>query len=98
MQTIQSYTQPMMNAVRNPSSLMNRASSTAQSATKTASETAQTAYSNPQDFLTRLRNLDTATLTTVGVVSAEVLGFFTVGEMIGRFKIVGYRGAHGEHH
>ena len=33
----------------------------------------------------------------VGVVTAEVLGFFTVGEMIGRFKLVGYRGDR-EHH
>lgn len=35
----------------------------------------------------------------VGVVSAEVLGFFTVGEIIGRRHIVGYQGepehAHG---
>jgi F-type H+-transporting ATPase subunit g len=26
------------------------------------------------------------------------LGFFTVGEMIGRFKLVGYRGDTGAHH
>ena len=40
--------------------------------------------------------MDRETLTTAAVVSAEVLGFFCVGEMIGRFKIVGYRG--GAHH
>jgi hypothetical protein len=35
----------------------------------------------------------------VGVAGAEVLGFFTVGEMLGRFKIVGYKGDAGhEHH
>lgn len=41
-------------------------------------------------------------MVTVGVIAAEVLGFFTVGEMLGRFKIVGYRGTpahelHGGH-
>lgn len=35
----------------------------------------------------------------MGVVGAEVLGFFTVGTMIGRMKIIGYRGEKlGEHH
>jgi hypothetical protein len=33
-----------------------------------------------------------------GVVAAEVLGFFTVGEMIGRMKLVGYHGEAGAHH
>ena len=42
--------------------------------------------------------MDTQTLTSAGVVLAEVVGFFTVGEMIGRLKIVGYRGGHAEHH
>ena len=32
-----------------------------------------------------------------GVIVAEVLGFFTVGEMLGRLKLVGYRGDR-EHH
>ena len=36
-------------------------------------------------------------MVSVGVIGAEVLGFFTVGEMIGRFKLVGYRGDM-EHH
>jgi len=27
-----------------------------------------------------------------GVLVAECLGFFTVGEMIGRFKLIGYHG------
>ena len=31
-------------------------------------------------------------MVAAGVVGAEVLGFFTVGEMIGRMKLVGYRG------
>ena len=34
-----------------------------------------------------------------GVTAAEVIGFFSVGEIIGRMKIVGYRGetGHEEH-
>jgi F-type H+-transporting ATPase subunit g len=35
--------------------------------------------------------MDSATLKQVGIVTAEVIGFFSVGEMLGRFKIVGYR-------
>lgn len=38
------------------------------------------------------RNFSNAQMATVAVVVAECLGFFTVGEMIGRFKLVGYRG------
>merc|ERR1712029_495332 len=65
-----------------------------------AQGTAQQAVNSPESLLARVRNMDTATLTTVGVVAAETLCFFTVGEMIGRFKLVGYRGdPHGgEHH
>jgi len=38
-------------------------------------------------------------MMTAGVVGAEVLGFFTVGEMIGKMKLVGYHGeVHHEHH
>ena len=88
MQTIQSYFAPLRNAVSNPSSIMN---STGQSIGRSAEQTAQTAVNNPQSFMTRLRNFDSATLTTVGVVTAETIGFFSVGEMLGRFKIVGYR-------
>lgn len=36
--------------------------------------------------------MSTQQMVTVGVLGAEVLGFFTVGEMIGRMKLVGYRG------
>ena len=101
MQTIQTYLQPVQNALRNPSALLNQAESQAtQAASKAGSaaqSTAQKAADNPEAFLSQLRNFDTAALTTVGVVVAEVLGFFTVGEMIGRFKIIGYRGDHGHH-
>lgn len=37
-------------------------------------------------------------LVFIGVLSAEILGFFTVGEIIGRRKLIGYRGATGTHH
>jgi hypothetical protein len=42
--------------------------------------------------------MNTAQLATYGVIFAELLGFFTVGEMIGRFKLVGYRGEKEAHH
>ncbi|EGS19210.1 ATP synthase-like protein [Thermochaetoides thermophila DSM 1495] len=51
---------------------------------------------NPQ----QLRNLSKAQVAAGGVVFAECLGFFTVGEMIGRFKLIGYHGEvhHDGHH
>lgn len=90
-QTLQSYLTPVQNAVRNPSAL---ASKSAQA----AASTADTALTNPQSFLTRLRNLDSAALGTVAIITAETIGFFSVGEIIGRFKIVGYRGETHAHH
>lgn len=51
-----------------------------------------------QNFLQQIRGLSTAQIATGGVVLAECLGFFTVGEMIGRFKLVGYHGEVGSHH
>ncbi|KAK8208693.1 mitochondrial ATP synthase g subunit-domain-containing protein [Phyllosticta capitalensis] len=45
----------------------------------------------PSNILGRLRNMSTAEYTSAGIVAAEVVGFFTVGEMIGRMKLVGYR-------
>ncbi|KAF8473228.1 mitochondrial ATP synthase g subunit-domain-containing protein [Kalaharituber pfeilii] len=49
--------------------------------------------------LLRQKLTNRQTLINGGVVAAEVFGFFTVGEMIGRMKIVGYRGKvdHGHH-
>ena len=41
--------------------------------------------------------MDRKQLASAGVIGAEVLGFFTVGEMIGRFKLVGYK-VDKEHH
>jgi hypothetical protein len=51
-----------------------------------------------QNLIQSIRGLSTAQLATGGVVLAECLGFFTVGEMIGRFKLVGYHGEVGSHH
>lgn len=51
-----------------------------------------------QNFVQSIRGLSTAQLAAGGVVLAECLGFFTVGEMIGRFKVVGYHGETGSHH
>lgn len=48
--------------------------------------------------MSRVRNLNQAQLISGGVLAAELLGFFTVGEMIGRMKLVGYRGETGAHH
>ncbi|KAF4550720.1 ATP synthase subunit g-like protein [Elsinoe fawcettii] len=81
--TFQTYFQPLINAAKNPSSLLNAAPST-----------------NPNSLLSRIRNVDNQQLVQAGIVGAEVIGFFTIGEMIGRLKIVGYRTsghAHGEH-
>jgi F-type H+-transporting ATPase subunit g len=101
MQTVQGYLTPLQNALRNPSSLTSRVTSQANQAASQASSAAQsaaqTAANQPQQFLSQLRNFDSAALTSVGVVAAEVLGFFTIGEIIGRFKLVGYRGEHGHH-
>ncbi|KXT16605.1 hypothetical protein AC579_6652 [Pseudocercospora musae] len=94
MQTVQSYLTPLTNAVRNPSTAASLVSKTAQAAERSA----EAAINQPQSFLTRLRNLDSATLTQVGVVGAETIGFFSIGEIIGRFKLVGYRSSAPAHH
>jgi F-type H+-transporting ATPase subunit g len=52
----------------------------------------------PTSVLNRVRNMPTAQWATVGIVAAEVIGFFSVGEMIGRMKIVGYRSSAPAHH
>ncbi|KAF1825297.1 uncharacterized protein K489DRAFT_314076 [Dissoconium aciculare CBS 342.82] len=100
LQSVQSYLTPLQNALRNPSSLTSPAAQkAAQSAAQTAAHTAEAAAANPQSFIARLREGDHGALLTVGVVAAETLGFFSVGEIIGRFNIVGYRGQppHGDH-
>ncbi|PGH26489.1 hypothetical protein AJ80_01803 [Polytolypa hystricis UAMH7299] len=75
----QTYFQPLLNALRQPTALLSRTASFS------------------QNLLSNVRNLDRRQLAFVGVTTAEVIGFFSVGEMLGRMKIVGYRGepAHG---
>ncbi|KIH91912.1 F-type H+-transporting ATPase subunit g [Sporothrix brasiliensis 5110] len=41
-------------------------------------------------FAKSARNLTPTQLAAGGVLAAEILGFFTVGEIVGRFKLVGY--------
>ncbi|KAF3002389.1 hypothetical protein E8E13_002053 [Curvularia kusanoi] len=54
---------------------------------------------NPNTLLAQVRGASSAQYWAAGVVAAEVLGFFSVGEIIGRFKVVGYREKeHGEGH
>jgi hypothetical protein len=54
---------------------------------------------SPSTPFQAMRNIGTSQLITAGVVTAEILGFFTVGEMIGRMKLIGYRSSsHDEHH
>lgn len=52
---------------------------------------------SPEGILSWIRNANREQLVSAGVIGAEVLGFFTVGEMIGKMKLVGYRGDV-EHH
>ncbi|KAI0473767.1 GroES-like protein [Xylariaceae sp. FL0804] len=86
-QTMQSYYQNAFQRLRNPSTLL-----------QTASQTASKAAEQPASILERVRNISRGELIAGGVIAAECLGFFTVGEMIGRFKIVGYHGETGHHH
>ena len=63
-------------------------------------QTFQTYGANsPSNPFQAMRNIGTSQLITAGVVAAEMIGFFTVGEMVGRMKLIGYRSSsHGEHH
>ncbi|KAL2809332.1 mitochondrial ATP synthase g subunit-domain-containing protein [Aspergillus granulosus] len=61
--------------------------------------TLKNATVSPQSILARVRNANKKEIALAGVTAAEVIGFFTVGEIIGRMNIVGYRGQpdHGHH-
>ncbi|KAJ5704194.1 mitochondrial ATP synthase g subunit-domain-containing protein [Penicillium malachiteum] len=50
------------------------------------------------NFLARVRNASPKEIALAGVTAAEVIGFFTVGEIIGRMNLVGYRGEAASHH
>ncbi|EON98555.1 putative atp synthase subunit g protein [Phaeoacremonium minimum UCRPA7] len=75
--TFQAYFQRAVKGIQNPSSLL---------------QSAQGAAAQSGNLVQRARNLSTAQLVGGGVLLAECLGFFTVGEMIGRFKLIGYHG------
>ena len=51
-------------------------------------------------MMARIRSVDRQQVIDASVIGAELLGFFTVGQMVGRMKIVGYHSAKsaGEHH
>lgn len=65
-----------------------------------ASSTASAAASgNTQTLVQRYQSISRGQMIAVGVLVAECLGFFTVGEMVGRFKLIGYHGeVGGAHH
>ncbi|KAK9771056.1 hypothetical protein AB5N19_08298 [Seiridium cardinale] len=87
LQTFQSYWQNAYKQIRNPSALLQNAQQTASKATQ-----------QPASLMERVRNVNRTQLAAGGVIAAECLGFFTVGEMIGRFKVVGYHGDTAAHH
>lgn len=70
--------QPVMNAMRHPMNMFTHT-------------TTNTSTLQPVSMLQRLRNVNNEQALNGLVVAAEVLGFFTVGQMIGRRKIIGYR-------
>lgn len=77
--TFQSYFQNALKSLRNPGSLLQSFSKSVPAAT-------------PEGVIGSIRNINTAQVASGAVVFAEVLGFFTIGEIIGRWKLVGYRG------
>ena len=82
--TFQSYFSNLWKQVQNPSTLF-------QSAQKTAAPSGS--------VLQRILTINRTQALAGGVLFAECLGFFTVGEMIGRFKLIGYHGeVGGAHH
>jgi len=82
--SFQAYGNNLLQLAKNPSAALS-------SATGTSSL-------NPNKLLAQARSISGQQLAVAGVVLAELIGFFTVGEMVGRFKVVGYRGDTGHHH
>ncbi len=89
-ETMQSYLQPAINAAKNPTSLLNRI-------TSEANQASQKLQQDPANVLAQIRGVSREQWLSAGVIAAEIIGFFSVGEIIGRFKLVGYR-AKEEHH
>lgn len=65
---------------------------------QSASQTASKATQQPASVMQQVKNMNRAQVIAGGVLVAELLGFFTVGEMIGRFKIIGYHGENAAAH
>ncbi|KAF3764515.1 hypothetical protein M406DRAFT_340105 [Cryphonectria parasitica EP155] len=82
--TFQSYFNRALSAIKNPGTLLQ--------------STASSAAATPSSAAARLQNISRAQVVGGGVLLAEVLGFFTVGEILGRFKLVGYHGETAHHH
>ncbi|KAF2713660.1 mitochondrial F1F0-ATP synthase-like protein g subunit [Pleomassaria siparia CBS 279.74] len=85
--TFQGYFQPAINALRNPASLVSRTTSFANSSA-----------AQPANIIQRVRSLTSTEIISTSVIVAEVIGFFSVGEIIGRFKLVGYTSKEPVHH
>ncbi|KAI9837077.1 MAG: hypothetical protein M1819_000726 [Sarea resinae] len=83
--TFQTYLEPLTKALKHPANFFTYFTTT-------------TGTLQPTNVLQQVRNLNKQQLASAGVVAAEVVGFFTVGEMLGRMKVVGYRGDTGAHH
>ena len=66
----------MLSTIRNPSKLVS----------------SNPGILNPQQAMESIRNVNRQQVGTVALIAAEVLGFFTVGEMLGKMRVVGYRG------
>jgi F-type H+-transporting ATPase subunit g len=82
LEVFQSYLNSYLQYLRNPSAMLSAASSAGVQAL------------NPIRYL---RSVSTQQLATAGVILAEVIGFFTVGEIIGKFKVIGYRSSEAKH-
>lgn len=83
-EAFQSYLTSFTHIVRNPTAFFSTAENTANSV-------------NIGGIMSRIRNFNTQQLASVGIVTAEVLGFFTIGEIIGRLKFIGYQGDKEQH-
>ncbi|PUU75877.1 mitochondrial ATP synthase g subunit-domain-containing protein [Tuber borchii] len=83
-ETFQKTFSPILNMLKHPRALIDSA---------WASPTLQPTY-----ILTQLRQLTSKEYAQFSVLGAEVIGFYTIGKMIGRRKIVGYRGGNSDHH
>ena len=76
MAAIQSYMQQLRHTMRNPQSLIRA--------------TSQLGLLDLSTMMSRIRSVDRQQMIDASVIGAELLGFFTVGQMIGRMKLVGY--------